>query len=417
MKEHDKWYLATLAVIAVVILVAGSALRPPKMSVDTVVSESERFRLQMLAQKRSLQNAAQYFSDLADRAAVHVVAVGSGSGVVWSSDLIVAARVPEEDNTPIRSQAGLLQVKERWSAPNGGAAVLIPAAGQSMPAVPFREGEPPVPGAWIVTVSRRLDGSVAFLQGAAGGVVDSHCGGVSVQRVVSNLPMDAVPAGSGVFDLEGRLTGVALACEGGGVTLLTASSVQKLVDRATSLDNRLASRLGLRTVRLTAGLAGQFGADEGLLVHEVWDGYPAAAAGLRPGDVLVEANGQLLATPAILEELTAAADPPTDLRVIRQRLPVRLKLKRTAPGPQAGPHQPARLMRLHAPPDYPLVARIPPGSRAEAAGLKAGDEVLEVNGRRPQARELARIEEQIEGRDPMFLVVRRPGYSAGVFVR
>lgn len=60
-------------------------------------------------------------------------------------------------------------------------------------------------------------------------------------------------------------------------------------------------------------------AREGLLVLRVAPGSPAASSGLRPGDVIVEANGRRLETIGELRTLLSFPDPqPVQLRVIRK---------------------------------------------------------------------------------------------------
>ena len=61
----DKRYLALLILIALLILVVGSWLRPRRHTAELVVSEAERLRLQYLAQQRSLQDFTSYFERVA----------------------------------------------------------------------------------------------------------------------------------------------------------------------------------------------------------------------------------------------------------------------------------------------------------------------------------------------------------------
>jgi serine protease Do len=58
---------------------------------------------------------------------------------------------------------------------------------------------------------------------------------------------------------------------------------------------------------------------EGLLVRLVEDDSPAARAGLSEGDVIVEANGQKMASPDDLHELLdgSSLDATLELRLVR----------------------------------------------------------------------------------------------------
>lgn len=68
-----------------------------------------------------------------------------------------------------------------------------------------------------------------------------------------------------------------------------------------------------RRLRASVGLS----AREGLLVRGVEDGSPAARAGIREGDLLVEAAGKPLDTPDSLPQILAESGLPIELRIVR----------------------------------------------------------------------------------------------------
>lgn len=80
--------------------------------------------------------------------------------------------------------------------------------------------------------------------------------------------------------------------------------------------------LGLTVRPLTSALAKRLEVPDktGLVVTEVADGSPAAEAGVRPGDVIVEANGKQLRSVAELRQAVAnqKAGEPTLLRIHRK---------------------------------------------------------------------------------------------------
>lgn len=82
--------------------------------------------------------------------------------------------------------------------------------------------------------------------------------------------------------------------------------------------------LGLRAVAgaelspLNPELAQYFGATEGVLVLNARDGTPAARAGLRAGDVIVQVNGQPVDSIGDLRRRIDDADAPVRLRVLRR---------------------------------------------------------------------------------------------------
>jgi serine protease Do len=68
-----------------------------------------------------------------------------------------------------------------------------------------------------------------------------------------------------------------------------------------------------RRLRASVGLADR----EGLLVRGVEDDSPAARAGIREGDLLVEAAGRVLTDPDTLPEILASTGLPIELKIVR----------------------------------------------------------------------------------------------------
>ncbi|CAG2341795.1 peptidase S1 [Burkholderia sola] len=88
--------------------------------------------------------------------------------------------------------------------------------------------------------------------------------------------------------------------------------------------------LGADVQDVGVGLAAAFGLPRpaGALVNGVAPGSPAAAAGLKPGDVIVKMGDKTIGRSAELDDLAAALLPgaKAPLRVIRNRAPVKLTI-------------------------------------------------------------------------------------------
>ena len=78
--------------------------------------------------------------------------------------------------------------------------------------------------------------------------------------------------------------------------------------------------LGLQAVPLPASLASRAGVDRGLVLTAVDAGGPAAAAGLQPGDVLTDIDGQRATTTL---QLTAVGVGQASGRQGRRDVPAR----------------------------------------------------------------------------------------------
>lgn len=164
----------------------------------------------------------------------------------------------------------------------------------------------------------------------------------------------------------------------------------------------------------------------GALVVEVMADTPAARAGLQSGDLVVAFRGRPVVDTRTLQRLVARTAPGTEIPLTvlrgdagRQRLPVRLGrmppeivaervagefgfVVREPSGERGG--APAR------PPVALSVVAVEEGGPAERAGLRAGDLIVEINGRPVLSRQAASDALQEAGLDrPLRLSVDREG--------
>ena len=81
------------------------------------------------------------------------------------------------------------------------------------------------------------------------------------------------------------------------------------------------SKLGLAVQTLTPDLAKQFGVQgaEGAIITDVQEGSPASLAGLQPGDVIVEADRQKVASADDLQEALNKAKDKESLLLIKRK--------------------------------------------------------------------------------------------------
>ena len=149
-------------------------------------------------------------------------------------------------------------------------------------------------------------------------------------------------------------------------------------------------------------LAGQLNheAGRGVFVTAVIPGSPASKAGLRPGDIVLKADGRQVRSPYQLAATVAGNTDTTRLTVLRDGQRERLEITGTALAPGGG-GQPAGNVPTEfnwlgmeienfatvtpewAPAGTPLsgaqIAEITGGSQAALAGLRANDVILEIN--------------------------------------
>lgn len=95
--------------------------------------------------------------------------------------------------------------------------------------------------------------------------------------------------------------------------------------------------LGVTVSPLTGQLADYFGAKQGVLVNSVTAGSPAAAAGLRAGDVITRVNGQNITTAADVTRAVRQAGAGGQLSIAVVREKREETLSATLPGTPAPP--------------------------------------------------------------------------------
>ena len=190
--------------------------------------------------------------------------------------------------------------------------------------------------------------------------------------------------------------------------------------------------LGIAIQDVTDELASSFGVREreGVLVADVMRGGPAEAAGLRPGDVIVELSGTRIREVPDLQRRVAAVAPGQTVAVgiVRDQTPQRLSVRigeMPAEEPQvaaADPEPEGFGLQIEAlAPDTAerlglsfsqglLVTDVAGGGPADRAGLRRGDVILEVDRQRVHdAPALQRALAAVPAGRSVLVRVHRPG--------
>ncbi|MDH4392815.1 MAG: Do family serine endopeptidase [Aquabacterium sp.] len=267
-------------------------------------------------------------------------------------------------------------------------------------------------------------GDAVLAIGAPYGLVQTATAGI-VSATGRSLPGDgAVPfiqtdaavnpgnSGGPLFDAAGNVVGInaqIYSRTGGfqGVSFAIPVDVAMRVSRQiVATGSAQHARLGVAVQDMTQPLADSFGLarPDGALVSQVLPGSPAAAAGLRAGDVIQKIDGQPTVQAGALSARIAQSVPGDRIALglwrQGQALDLTVTLGRAGDGAQAGAPQPgepdaaappggARLglalrplqpaERAQARLDHGLVVQGAQGAAARA-GLVRGDVVLAING-------------------------------------
>lgn len=275
-------------------------------------------------------------------------------------------------------------------------------------------------------------------QTATQGIVSAKGRSLPGDAVVPFIQTDAAvnPGNSGgpLFDGNGAVIGInaqIYSQSGGYQGLAFAIPIDvalKVKDQIVATGKVSHARLGVTVQDLTAPLAESFGLarPDGALIASVADGSAAAAAGLKPGDVVTEVNGRKITRSGELSSVIGLSAPGerVTLKVWRDKSARELIAKlgssdaaqKTAID-ESGASQGAQLglalrplsrdERREAKVDQGLLVESVDGA-AERAGIEPGDVLLALNGRPVQS--IEQVRGVLQGKPKsVALLVQREG--------
>jgi Do/DeqQ family serine protease len=356
---------------------------------------------------------------------------GSGSGMILTADGAILT------NNHVVEHASRIQVTlqdgRHFTGKVAGvdpatdlAVVKIDAKG--LPAVKFADSESARVGEWVVAIGSPF--GVLDYTVTAGVLSAKGRGSLGANEIEDYLQTDASinPGNSGgpLVNLNGDVLGVNTMIIGSsGIGFAIPSNLARKVGMEL-LQKGDVSRayIGVNYQELTPELASSFGVQRtrGALVNEVVPNGPAAKAGLRSGDIVLDVNGRevkegkdlqraILLFP-VGEKLTVTVlrdGQQQKLSVVTAERPDHREAKNGLGGPKRGnraapaasgvelaPVTPEIARRIdYAGPGGVVVADVAPGSSADRAGLQRGDVIEEVN--RKPAKDEKQVQDAISG--------------------
>jgi serine protease Do len=304
---------------------------------------------------------------------------------------------------------------------------LTEAPKQPLPEVKFGDSHQIAPGDWVVAIGNPFQFSNTVTVGvvSAVGRVSQELNpitGRDLEYIQTDAAINKGNSGGPLMNIRGEVIGVntAIISPGGEGNIgigfaVPIDTVREVLPQLRS-GHVVRGRIGvrLRGTPLTAVEAKDFGLPStgGALVSVVESDGPAKAAGIRPGDVVVEYNGKPVKTNQELVSAVSATAPGTStpIKVIRAGKPVSLTVKveelpvdteqpltraTERARPEPAPAQPtetgfgmtvepitggiARQAGVPAGKGGAIVSDVTPLSAANRGGVAPGDVILSVN--------------------------------------
>jgi serine protease Do len=288
-------------------------------------------------------------------------------------------------------------------------------------------------GDWVIAV-----GSPFGLQSTVtAGIVSAKARQIGAGPFDDFLQTDAAinPGNSGgpLVNMQAEVVGINTAIVAGGSGIgfaIPSNMARKIYTELVAKGKVSRGWLGVSIQPLTPELAKSFGAKDarGILVSDVVPDSPAAKAGLKPGDIVLEFEGKKLEAPGDLQRAVGLTNPNSDAKVKVWRdggeKTVTIKVgeapdEREARGPAGRPKSllgldvrgvtPEIARQLNLPStEGVVVARVEDGSAAADAGVQRGDMIREINRQRIRSMaDFERLTKDVKDGDRLTVLLQR----------
>ena len=221
-------------------------------------------------------------------------------------------------------------------------------------------------------------------------------------------------SGGALVDLKGRLIGInsaILSSSGGnnGIGFAIPSNMVKFV--ATSLITKgkvVRGYLGVRISNIDTSKAKLYGIDHGVLINQVEPNTAASKAGLKPGDIIVEVDGEKVNNAGELRDKIAFKGAGSEVNLKVYRNGEYITLKATLQALKAKEQKITEIKTLKGvilkeSENKVIVSNIEPNSYAAMMGLKKGDVILRVKtiktGKWEEIHSIDELKELLKGLD------------------
>ena len=327
------------------------------------------------------------------------------------------------------------------------ALIKLDKAPASLPTAVLGDSDELQPGDWVMAIGNPFNlghtvtvGVVSYL-----GRPFQTSEGRFQKMIQTDASINPGNSGGPLIDTDGRVVGINAAILGSGESGNIGIGFAIPINTAKTLLPQLRQgkvvrgRIGLHVSPIgeDEARALQLAKAEGAIVRQVERDSPAERAGIKPGDVILECQGQPVKTTDDLVARISAIAPGTQASLVLLREGQRhavsvtveeLRSGATASGQRSGAGfglalsdltaELAERLGLRGGTRGAVIEEVEPGSAAEAAGLRTNDVILEVNHRavRDAADATSALRQAREAR-VVFVLISRGGMQMFVSVR
>jgi len=255
-------------------------------------------------------------------------------------------------------------------------------------------------------------------------------------------------SGGPLVNMQGEVIGIntAIVANGPGIGFAIPSNMARKIYTELRDKGRVTRGwLGVSIQPLTPELARSFGSKDtkGVLINEVMADSPAAKAGLKPGDILLEFDGKPMEGPGDLQRAVGffSPDRSAKVKILRDQTEKTVEVKvGQAPDERQASQQPQRpgssrvrpMLGLEVRPVTPeiarqlnlkttdgvIVVRVEDGTPASEAGVQRGDVVKQLNGQPVKTMaDFERLTQGVKEGDPLTVLLQRGAMSLYVAFR
>lgn len=235
--------------------------------------------------------------------------------VVGNADLVM---VIVGDDDPVRAQVV-------GTDPPTDLAVIRVKDRNDLPVLPFGDSDAVQVGDWVIAIGQPFGLSHTVTSGIVSALGRNN---IDLTTYEDFIQTDAAinPGNSGgpLINLDGRVIGVNTAILGPqgniGIGFAIPINMAKNIYEQIRKNGRVVRGfLGVDIQDLSPDLATAFGLPNntrGILISYVSENSPAAAAGLEPGDVIVQLDGKPVTSPASFQTMISVLQPGTSVGIV-----------------------------------------------------------------------------------------------------